>query len=211
MSTIAGQLLNVFTPVEINNIIKLLKHIPNQRNPNQSGDILNNGFTENDLIYPAIKEIVIQKINQVSPVKITQISVGMQLIARDPYRVHTDFLDKNDNGFGYGFLIPLYTTPSSTENSFTVVFNEGFTHSNQLKDYIDTNPPKPIPNAESIWHLLPEDPIEYAKYLSVCLVGKWLPGSVIYWDRRMFHSSDDFRLKGILEKSALVIFTSSNE
>ncbi len=135
----------------------------------------------------------------------------MQLIARDPYRIHTDFLDKNDNGFGYGFLIPLYTTPDSTENSFTVVFNEGSTLSNQLKDYVDTNPPKPTSNAESIWHLLPDDPLEYAKYLSVCLVGEWIPGSVIYWDRRMFHSSDDFRRKGILEKSALVIFTSTNE
>lgn len=208
----AGQILNVFSALEIESIIKILRHIPNQRNYNQSGDILNNGFTEHDRIYPAIKKLVIERINQVCPVKITKLTVGMQLIARDPYSVHTDFLDKGDAGQGNAYLIPLYTVPDPVEKTFTVIFDQYSTDTNLLKDYVSTNPAVPTENSQNIWHLLPPtDPEEYAKYLSVKVMGHWHAGSLIYWDRRLFHSSDDFRLNGIKEKSALVLFTSSNE
>jgi len=211
MNMTAGQILNVFTPIEISNITKILKHIPEQRNPYQSRDILNNGFTEQDKVYPAIKKMVIQKINQVSPIKIAKLFEGMHLIARDPYSVHVDLLAKRDEGYGNSFLIPLYTVPESDGKTFTVIFNEHSVNNHLLKEYVDSNPPKPAKNALDIWHLLPDtDPKEYAEYLSVKIMAHWHPGSVIHWDRRLFHSSDDFKLNNLTEKSALVLFTSPN-
>lgn len=212
MTMIAGQILNVFSNLEIESIIRILKLVPEQRSSDQSRDILNNGFTETDNVYPAIKRTVIQKINQVSPIKIARLFEGMHLIARDPYSVHVDFLSKRDEGYGYSFLIPLYTVPESVGKTSTVIFNEYSTTVNTLKEYVDTDPPKPMENAQNIWHLLPDtDPREYANYLSVKLIAHWHPGSLIYWDRRLLHSSDNFKLNNLKEKSALVLFTSPNE
>ena len=93
-----------------------------------------------------------------------------------------------------------------------ILFDQYSTSTNLLKNYASTNPVMPEANAQDIWHLLPPtDPVQYAKYLSVKVMGHWHAGSLIYWDRRLCHSSDDFRLNGIKEKSALVLFTSSNE
>ena len=102
--------------------------------------------------------------------------------------------------------------PEPVEKTFTVIFDQHSTNTNLLKDYVSTGPAMPAENAQNIWHLLPPtDPEEYAKYLSVKVMAHWHPGSMIYWDRRLFHSSDDFRLNGVKEKSALVLFTSSDE
>jgi len=35
----------------------------------------------------------------------------------------------------------------------------------------------------------------------------WRLGSVIFWDRRLLHASDNFLASGITEKRALVLFT----
>lgn len=205
-----GQILDVFRPEELDRIIKILSKIPNQiyNDP----EIYNNGFTEKNLIYPAIKKLVIDRINEVCPVKIKRVAEGMQLITKRPYGIHTDYLDKGDSGNGTAYLIPLWQNPSNKEKSFTVIFNESYRQSNSLKEYVQTNPSLPENNAEYIWDQIPDHYDKtYAKYLSVAHVSEWHLGSIIYWNRALFHSSDDFRKKGIIEKSALVIFATDDQ
>jgi len=44
-------------------------------------------------------------------------------------------------------------------------------------------------------------------YVSVRNIYKWHPGSVIYWDRKLLHCSDNFLRNNIKTKIGLVIFT----
>lgn len=172
----------------------------------------NNGFEEQDLIFPLIRKHVIDRINSVCVKKIKRVTVGMQLITKNPYNIHTDFHHKGDSGHGTAYLIPLWSRPLIDEKSSTIMFEQAFTDSNRLSDYVATNPVIPETNAQSIWDQLPQtEDASNVKYLSVALVAEWHIGSVIYWDRRLFQSSDEFRKKGIEEKSALVIFATDDQ
>ena len=206
-----GQILDVFSPAELDYLTnKILKKIPDQQYDHK--EIYNNGFTENDLIYPIIKKIVIEKINAVCPFKIRHIAVGMHLITKDPYGIHNDKHGKGDAGKGMAYLIPLWTKPAIGETkSRTIIFNESFSKSNRVPDFIASDPPKKIPDAGHIWEEIPQNlPIEWSQYFSVGYVAEWYFGSLIYWDRDLFHCSDNFLEKGIKEKSALVIFASDD-
>jgi hypothetical protein len=49
------------------------------------------------------------------------------------------------------------------------------------------------------------------EYVSLYDAYKWYLGSVIYWDRKMLHCSDNFLKNGLAEKNALVLFTNHSE
>lgn len=208
----AGQIDNVFSLDEIGMLVAVLGTIPNQKL--QDG-ILTNGFCEDHDVFPIINELVISKINVACKHKIQKLTVGMQLITSDPFKIHTDFSGKNDSGYGTAYLIPLYMMGDAIqEPSATIVFNEYSCEHHGLEPYIKSNPPKPVRNARNIWHHLPESrdaaKNHWADYLSVNVFGEWRMGSMIYWDRRLYHASDDFLTKGITQKSALVLFSSDD-
>ncbi len=209
----AGQIENVFSIDEVSRILSVLSKIPTQP---RHLDIRTNGFTEKDLIFQAINRLVISKINSRSEHKIKKLTVGMQMIANEPFAIHTDFAGKPDSGYGTAYLIPLYMKGDNIKSaSSTIIFNEYSTEHTDLKPYIESSPPMPEINARSIWHLVPEaqDPKKdsWAEYLSVKLIAEWKIGSLIYWDRRLYHASDNFLNKGIIEKSALVLFASDDD
>jgi hypothetical protein len=47
--------------------------------------------------------------------------------------------------------------------------------------------------------------------VSLYAVYKWKIGSVIAWDRKLLHCSDNFLVNGVKEKTALVIFTNNDK
>lgn len=206
----AFQLFDVFSQCQLQAILSIAQKIPRQ--PHALDNIYTNGFTDKDLIYVAMKKMVIDPINQHLTQPIKTLSVGMQLCARDPFVVHSDFQGKNDSGHGTAFLIPLYQNPVDDTHdmgkTMTIVFDQCWTESQSMQDYIDSDPPLPDHNAEPIWDQhLDNNPRPWAKYLSVKLMAPWVSGSVIAWDRRLLHASDNFVKKNIAEKSALVLFT----
>lgn len=206
MNTKFGQILDVFSATEIENIIHVLSAVPDQHYGRPG--TYNNGFTEKDSIFPVIKAIVIDRINSVCPRPIKQVTVGMQLITSNPYGIHTDYPGKGDAGSGTGYLVPLWTKPTTEDKSFTVIFNEGCTFSAKLSDYVSSGAVVSAHSSEYLWDHIPHNvSSDHLKYLSVGMIGHWHPGSLIYWDRTLFHSSDDFSKKGIQQKSALVIFS----
>jgi len=205
-----GQILDVFSAQEIDLLTKILSKIPMQNYGRP--DTFNNGFVEQDTIFPFIRKHAIDRINTVCSKKIKRVSVGMQLVTKNPYGIHTDFHNKGDSGHGTAYLIPLWSKPVVDKKSSTIIFEQAFTASNNLSDYVVTDPLVPKKNAEWIWDQLPNTAdARYAKYLSVGLIAEWHIGSVIYWDRSLFHSSDEFRKKGIEQKSALVLFASDDQ
>lgn len=207
----AYQLKNVFSADELDFILKILNKVP-ERSHNWQ-DVYTNGFTENDFIYSIIKKFVIDRINQLSGKPMGRLTTGMQLITKNPFGIHSDFARKGDSGHGTAFLIPLYqqTESSVTDCSYTIVFDQFWRETQNMEDYINTDPDKPVTNADHIWEKhCDHNPREFMQYLSIKLMAPWEPGSVIAWDRELFHTSDNFLKKGITEKSALVLFTSND-
>jgi len=103
-----------------------------------------------------------------------------------------------------GILIPLN---SLSVNTHTVIFNEFCT--NTFGTYMSNNE-KSINNVVHLHDtLLSHETTERLEYVSLLGAFQWLPGSVIYWDRKLLHASDNFLRNNVTEKTALVLFTNS--
>jgi hypothetical protein len=205
---ISEHIFDVFSKDELDVIKSILKKIPQQDN---SPGAYVSGFTSTDLIYPAIKKLVIDKISQHSAVKIQKLTVGQFLFSQKPFPTHTDFYHKGDSGIGQAFLIPLWQTPEpepeDNNRAATIIFDQTWTETQFLADYILTNPNKPTNNAKSIWdHQMGHEASSHAEYLSVKMICPWVYGSFISWDRRLLHASNNYPKFGIKEKCALVLF-----
>lgn len=196
--TKANQFLDVFSMNEIQEISNSLDKLPNTFN---AGNYLN-GFVPTDLIFPYIKNRVIKKLEQLLNEKINT-TVGMLLKAEIPWNIHTDYL-KGDQKPKGAFLIPLLT-----QNTHTVIFNEECL--TNFPDFIEKNK-KLENNAKSLYKTLCSHVTENElEYVSLLAAYKWYAGSVIFWDRKLLHCSDNFLKNGLTEKKALIIFTNDDE
>jgi hypothetical protein len=221
----SGQIFNVFNVDEINKIGKILSFLPNLEftkhykleKDNSSHDHFietnfkkeiksyTNGFTEKDPIYKILEKQVFNKIKSILDID-THIACGMYLKELIPWGIHTDYIHKFDFGRtpDFAFLIPLEIIGTGSMTN-TVIFNEICTDS--LINFIKNN--KKLETNAKMWyndHLshVNQDILEYVSLKSVCA---WEPGTVIYWDRKLLHSSDNFLKNSVVEKRALVLFT----
>jgi len=208
----AFQQTDVFTVAEIAMIKKVAQKIPRQRH--KWDEVYANGFTRNDPIFHIFKKLVFDKINSTCPVKIKNLTVAMTLVTRNPFDLHSDFPNKGDSGHGYSFIIPLDQVPMPekqiTHPSCTIVFDQS-SETNIMDELLSADIPSGKSTAEHIWEQhCTHTKKEHLKRLSVALIAPWIYGSVIGWDRKLIHASDDFPKKNILEKTGLVIFTNDD-
>lgn len=200
--------MDVFDDHDLAVIRGIAAKIPKQPHPD-ADSVYTNGFMESDPIFLAIKQLVIDPINRRTSFPIKRVRVGMVLQSRNPFRVHSDAFGKGDSGRGHAFLIPLDQQGDITQSSSTIVFQQQWSHTQDIEDYIQSDPQLPMPDCSDIWEQhLDHNPKEWCRYLSVETLGTWIPGCVITWDRGMLHCSDNFVKKGIIEKTALILFTS---
>jgi hypothetical protein len=196
----AGQLMNVFHPDEIQSLKSSLCKLKDTKNTGREFKAYTNGIRSTDLIYPFIKKKVLDRIETLlnRPINLTQ---GMLLKENTPWKIHTDYL-KYDTTPDLGILIPLNNTMIDT---YTVIFNECCT--TNFDEYILNNP-KLINNATNIYsNLMSHETVERLEYVSLLGSFSWVPGSLIYWDRKLLHASDNFLKNNLTEKTALVLFT----
>jgi hypothetical protein len=199
---LAGQLLNIFHPDEILTILSVLNKLKDATNSTGTIKAYTNGFQSNDLIYPFIKKKVIDRLETLLNRPISLVH-GMLLKEKTPWGIHTDYV-KGDTNPDLGILIPLN---GSVVNTHTVIFNELCT--NTFDTYMSNNT-KLTNNAVSIHDtLLSHETTERLEYVSLLGAFRWEPGSVIYWDRKLLHASDNFLKNNVTEKTALVLFTNS--
>jgi len=196
----AGQLLNVFQPEEIQSVLSALIKLNDLPNSNKNFRAYTNGFQQNDLIYPFIKHKILNRLEVLLDCSINLLH-GMLLKEKLPWEIHTDYV-KGDLNPDMGILIPLNTQPVNTH---TVIFNETCTDTFDV--YLKNNT-KLINNATDIHNtLMSHEKIERLEYVSLFGAFCWEPGSVIYWDRKLLHASDNFLKNSVTEKTALVLFT----
>ena len=63
-------------------------------------------------------------------------------------------------------------------------------------------------NKEDYLKYMSHQPYEDCKSLEIDKVVEWKIGSLIYWDRSRIHSSDNFLINNVLNKTPLAMFTS---
>jgi hypothetical protein len=198
----AGQLLDVFQPEEIQLVLSALMKLNDAPNLGEQFKAYTNGFQPTDLIYPFIKHKILSRLETLLDRPISLVH-GMLLKEKKPWGIHTDYV-KGDINPDMGILIPLNTLPVDTH---TVIFNESCI---DTFDIYMSNNEKSINSAVDMHDtLLSHETTERLEYVSLLGAFQWLPGSVIYWDRKLLHASDNFLKNNVTEKTALVLFTNS--
>lgn len=201
----AGQFFDVFTTEDLKVISLFLEKIT----PQVSKGNYHSGFTKSENIYPIVKKLVISKLDQVFGRKINPHHLVALKEVR-PLGIHTDHF-KGDTMSDLAIVIPL---TSIEELTHTVVFNQSSETVATLAEFIaDPTTIKLDNNAKYLYNNLCShiDPAEALEYLSVKGVYRWIPGSVIYFDRKLFHCSDNFFDNGLEYKRAFVIFSTLDD
>lgn len=203
MLTRAGQVFDVFSKKEIKLIQDILSKLPDSPNRG-SFNAYTNGFTSSDLIYQIINNVVIKKIEKIMQQPLNVIC-GMYLKEQKPWQIHTDYQHSFDRTQpDLAVLIPLKVIGNDRSQTHTVVFNQSCT--TNFDDYMKVNDKL----SEHAGHIHETHcghcSAESLEYVSLCGAYPWEIGSVIYWDRKLLHSSDNFLKNSISEKQALVLF-----
>jgi hypothetical protein len=205
MNITSGHFYSIFTTEELENLNTILDKLSDAPCRNQKSNLsygYTNGFKVGDPMYLAIKKIVIQRIELLLEKKI-QLHVGMILKSISPFTIHSDYL-RDDLNPDLAILIPLNLTALETH---TVVFNEECLDDFSL--YLSRTGQLEV-NAKSLHKTICSHETEHRlERVSVQGIYKWLPGSVIYWDRKLLHCSDNYIDRDIKEKRALVLFTNN--
>lgn len=207
----AGQKFNRFTAKELANLEKILSILPDVRPTNSRLDSYTNGFEKDDTIYQLIMKIIYPKINDVATENF-ELSCGFILKANDPFGIHTDYWhahDKRRKVVGQAILIPLSVSPSaaSMSDTHTIIFDQICT--DNFWEFKKNNKPiEDITNSAVYLHktLLSHCSPDDLSYVSVKNICSWEPGSFLYWDRRLLHSSANFLTTSIKQKRCLVMF-----
>lgn len=132
------------------------------------------------------------------------------LVSQDPYEVHTDYYQHKNYSLK---LLPAYTLiiPLDNYNSNTIVFEQ----LSEIKDfgqYLETTKPEPVKNPMSgtfVAEYLSHINQKFLPYLSLKEVFPWKQGSIHAADRRYFHSSDNYRQRGLTSKKAFIFWLST--
>jgi len=133
------------------------------------------------------------------------------LNAYTPYGIHTDSLDDEveadthslpeDYKFGWTFLIPL-----NDYDTNTIVFNERSDKMKVSSKWISReqrNPQYLITDSEHEKYLTHQSK-ELVNYFSIDTIFPWKKGNLLAMPRSSFHCSDNFLNKKIIEKRAII-------
>lgn len=198
-----GQVFGVFDQQEIAQLLKLLSRLPDSKT---TINAYTNGFTRNDIAYQLVDKITGPKLESILQTKL-DVHVGMFLKEDVPWFIHTDYV-KGDEHPGLAVLIPLEVIPSFDNKTYTLVFNEE--SETTFTDFVNKNPVLDNNASDIFDDYYSHGNIKDLEYVSVKMLCHWQPGSVIYWDRKLLHASDNFLKNGVTEKRALVLFASEN-
>jgi len=132
------------------------------------------------------------------------VTVSMFLQEFKPWTVHSDWF-KQDKKPYYAFLVPLEFGEKVTH---TVVFNElGVDENWNEKLTTDKN----YNYTKEELELLSHDKPDRLRKISVDKFYKWTKGELIAWHRKLLHCSDNFLVRGLEQKIALVLFLNQDD
>jgi hypothetical protein len=130
------------------------------------------------------------------------------LDARVPYGIHTDVVSggydpDGDRDAAWTFIIPL-----ADYDSHTIVFEQGHDYIKTVGDWVRATNPEPHNiNDEFHQRYLTHTDREDLRWLTPQAVFAWQAGSLFAADRRCFHVSDNFPAQGLVNKRAIIIWS----
>jgi len=218
---------NFFTDEQLGKVVKYLSNMPitgeklwHQKETGYQG------IHERHKMYPWFMKTFFSQIQDALGDHIQLLS-ATYLDEFQPLTLHSDYYHSYRNtGTPYlAMLVPLSVEndPESTKRVHTVVFDQPDTYvDNKLEDIEQENVHhstwrtfewiknrRPQPNnavqykQQYLTHLQDED----LECLTVQNVFEWQRGSLICWDERLLHASDDFTTNGIKSKQAIIMHT----
>ena len=130
------------------------------------------------------------------------VTVSMFLEEFIPWSVHSDYPKQDKNPY-YALLIPL-----DYNNTHTIIFNELGIDEN-WKDKLSNE--SKYKYTDQQLKLLSHIDSDLLKKLSIDKVCKWQKGKMIAWHRNYLHTSDNFPMGGLEQKTALVLFLNRDD
>lgn len=210
----SGIIDNVFTREELTEVIKYMSKLP-KNSISASGNSFA-AISQEHMLYPWFCKKIFNKIKELTSVDI-QLIFGSYLNETSPWPVHSDYYHSATGTPYMAFLVPLSVDEDMDQvnKTNTVIFNEEDTfvdNSTGHKSWSDelwkvNRKPKENNAVELGKDLLRHIPVEDLECLTVNMVANWKLGSLIYWDERLLHSSDNFFNNDAKSKQALVIHT----
>lgn len=210
----AGVIDNVFSKDELIEVVKYMSKLPKSYTSEDENSFA--AISPEHLFYSWFCKKVFNKIKELTPVDI-QLIFGSYLDERTPWGVHSDYYHKAVGTPYMAFLVPLSVNGDMDQVSKTntVIFNEEDTYTDDacsVKHWSDklwkSNRQPKENNAVSLGSsLLGHVSVDNLECLTINTIANWKLGSVVYWDEKYLHSSDDFLKNGVESKQALVIHT----
>jgi hypothetical protein len=186
----------------------------------KSSEVFNygNGIDEGHQLYPWFWKKCFSQIQSIfgQDLKLARVTY---LNDTKPIILHSDYYQINSRGTPkFAMLIPISTNNDKTfaNKTYTVIFNEEDVYTqgshtvtkfwepanwNNNKQLKENNAMQY--KEEYLSHLKDED----LECLTVDTVAEWKYGSLIYWNERLLHTSDNFTKNNVNSKQALILHT----
>lgn len=214
----SGIYTNVFTIDETIFLKKRLSMLPSNYNGPTGNKF--SGINETHILYDWFCKNFFSKIQEIDGPQV-KLLFASYLHEIDPWGIHSDYYNKEKGEPFKAYLIPLSVNDDIglLDNASTFVFNEedtfvsdeehGKKYYNPQNFRLNMNVKE---NNALITHSseLTHCNTSMLEGVTVQDIYCWEPGSVIWWDEKLLHCSNNFLLKGVQSKQALVLHTYIN-
>jgi hypothetical protein len=210
----SGRIDNIFSQDELIYLIKYFANLPKSVVTYDNNSFA--GISQAHPLYLWFCKNMFDKIQQLTKDNI-QLLFGSYLYENNPWTVHCDYYHKSVGSPYKAFLVPISVDEdmSLVEKTNTIIFNEEDVYvdtsaTNKMWDSMSWNATKTKKenNAMSVQDQhLSHISVDDLECLTIQNILNWKLGSVVYWDEKLLHSSDNFRKNNINSKQAIVIHT----
>jgi len=209
----SGKIDQVFSTAEIGTFKKYLSALPDPITLCDGNQFFSVG--QGHIMYSWFCKKIFGRIQELAGPHV-QLLFGSYLHEVHPFDVHSDYYHKSLGEPYRAFLIPISVNHDTAlvNRTNTIVFNEQDT-------YVDTSKKRSYDSSSWMASKTFKENnalMTHSSYLShvdrtvlECLtvqnVLNWTEGSVLWWDERLLHVSDNFVLNDVQSKQALVVHT----
>lgn len=209
----SGKIDQIFTEEEIINFQRYMSALPDPLTLYDGNRFSSIG--QQHIMYSWFCKKVFAKIQDLVDSRV-QLLFGSYLNEISPFAVHSDYYHKSIGEPYRAFLIPISANHNIDQVGMTntVIFNEEdtFVDNSDTRAYnsaswMQTKTPKDnnalITHPRELSHV----PDDVLKCLTVQNVLNWTKGSLLWWDEKLLHVSDNFIANNVQSKQAIVVHT----
>jgi len=203
----AGQFYNVFTDVEVDKCVQILK---NASPTKVHGNLCHGVDEKNTKYYLWFQRKIFNRVQQIFGDDLI-LMFGMYLIENTPWKIHTDAYHATTRPglvSAYSMLIPVSVDfdKNLVDQSQTIIFNEELNDNQALVNLPDLSD-DPASAMNIFDECLSHNSESLVRKVTVNQQCQWQAGSLIYWKSQMLHDTKNFLADGYKSKQAIVIHT----